>query len=415
MARYDRIAPLNPPARDNAFPGWWILRDLEGLDRDVELSRRARLRFLALRPVLRLVETGTNTPHESYIAQIDGVREQLGYLPARDAERSRLARFLHQIEDGELAHVASATLDMADGCALAGHLYGAEEYASVAASLAEKISDNRLKSAASAMLAHVHRMRDQLTDSAEHANAAVAAAEKAGDFDAIVRAKAELALTLIKQGETPTARKLAASHRPSPLAAARLASLELSVSNPDAALEHGVPALRQLDDLRERALLLEVLGRAFTDLGLYKAAERCFTIVAQRGVDAVLRARARAALAVCAASRGDVEQYRERRTALLNDSLEWADPRVFAFIHLELGRASMITRDVDFAREHLRLSLGAARKHHLSDIIARVEEVISALERNAAEQLIPSRAQAAEASRRIAEQFESLPDIPVIA
>lgn len=415
MARYDRIAPLNPPARDNAFPGWWILRDLEGLDRDVELSRRARLRFLALRPVLRLVETGTNTPRESYVAQIDGVREQLGYLPARDAERSRIARFLHQIEDGDITHVASATLDMAAGCASAGHLYGAEEYAFVASSLADKLSDNRLKSAASAMLAQVHRMRGQLLESADHASAAVASAEKSGDVDAIVRAKAELALTLAKQGELSTARRLAASHPASPLAAARLAAFELAVSNPDAALEHGVPALRQLDDLRERALLLEVLGRAFTDLGLYKAAERCFSIVAQRGVDAVLRARARAALAVCAAARGDLDQLRERRTALLNDSLEWADPRALAFIQLELGRASMITRDVDFAREHLRLALGAARKHHLNDIISRVEEVISALERNAAEQLAPTRAQAAEASRRIAEQFESLPDIPVIA
>src|SRR5436190_1707288 len=84
MARYDRIAPLVPPARDSAFPGWWILRDIEGLDRDVELARRARLRFLALRPVLRFAEGGGTLPRDSYLAQIEGVREQLGYLPARD-------------------------------------------------------------------------------------------------------------------------------------------------------------------------------------------------------------------------------------------------------------------------------------------------------------------------------------------
>ena len=49
MARYDRIAPLSSPARDRAFPAWPVLRDIEGQDRDIDVCRRARLRFLALR------------------------------------------------------------------------------------------------------------------------------------------------------------------------------------------------------------------------------------------------------------------------------------------------------------------------------------------------------------------------------
>ena len=59
MARYDRIAPIPIPAREAAFPGWLMLRDLAGRERDPELARRARLRFLALRPLLRvLLEVG---------------------------------------------------------------------------------------------------------------------------------------------------------------------------------------------------------------------------------------------------------------------------------------------------------------------------------------------------------------------
>src|SRR5512146_336551 len=98
MARYDRIAPLSAPSRENTFPGWPVLRDLEGIDRDAELARSARLRFLVLRPVRRLLDRGiANVGRDSYLQQIETVREELGYLPARDVERARLARFLHQV------------------------------------------------------------------------------------------------------------------------------------------------------------------------------------------------------------------------------------------------------------------------------------------------------------------------------
>ena len=58
MARYDRIAPIAAPARAAAFPGWLVLRDLQGRERDAELARRARLRFLALRPLRRVLALG---------------------------------------------------------------------------------------------------------------------------------------------------------------------------------------------------------------------------------------------------------------------------------------------------------------------------------------------------------------------
>ena len=112
MARYDRIAPLTAPRREGSFPGWLVLRDIEGNDRDVEAARRARLRFLALRPVSRLLDRGVDgVGRESYLSQIEAVREELGYLPARDIERARLARFLHNVEGRDATLVISATLD----------------------------------------------------------------------------------------------------------------------------------------------------------------------------------------------------------------------------------------------------------------------------------------------------------------
>lgn len=429
MARYDRIAPLSAPVRESAFPAWSVLRDLEGNDRDAEFARRARLRFLAIRPVRRLLDKhGTGVSRESYLAQIEAVREELGYLPARDAERARLARFLHNIEEADPLRAMTAALEMADSCAAAGQMFGAEEFALTALGLATAHSVLRMQGVANATLARIYRLRGLWAEAAQCAATAETIADAENEAADAVRARAELALTAAGRGDASAARAimavaLNAAHaaknaQASALAEAKLCECELALGNAEAALEHGWISLRQLDDVRDRALLLEAVGTAFSLVGLHKAAERCFTMVAQRGVDSALRARARAVLAVAAAG-GDAPQlFRDRRVALLNDSAEWsADARVSAFVHLELGRGALIAGDLDFAREHVRAAITTARKHSLTDMLARAEEILTALERNAGVVTrMPIRpGLATDATRRIAEQLETLPDLPVIA
>jgi hypothetical protein len=133
MARYDRIAPLTSPAREQAFPAWPVLRDIEGQDRDADVCRRARLRFLALRPVRRIAnrEAGAISA-ASYGREIERVREELGGLPARDVERIRVTRFLRQIEDRDPRRLVHALLDFAEQSFAAGHIHAANEFAQTA-------------------------------------------------------------------------------------------------------------------------------------------------------------------------------------------------------------------------------------------------------------------------------------------
>jgi tetratricopeptide (TPR) repeat protein len=424
MARYDRIAPLNAPAREGAFPGWLVLRDIEGNDRDIEGARRARLRFLALRPVSRLLERGVEgISRESYLAQIEAVREELGYLPARDVERARLARFLHHVEDRDASRVTSATLEMADACAAAGQTHGAEEYAMTAAGLAAAHADERLHGVAHTTLARVYRTRGQLDDAERSANTAIAIAERLSQHTDLVQARAELALVAVARGaregsvrilhDTLQQMRAAGDAQAAALTEAKLCACGLALGEPSAALEHGWSALRQLDDLRERAILLENVAIAFSRVGLHRASERCYSMVAQRGVDPTLRARARAAQAVESAAGGSAAVFRERRSALINDAAEWsADPRIAAFVHLELGRGCVIASDLDFARDHLRDAISIARRHNLGDILARAEEVLTALEKNSTRDLVavvgggPT-----DSARKIAEQLDALPDL----
>lgn len=428
MARYDRIAPLAAPMRENAFPAWLALRDIDGSDRDNEVARRARLRFLSIRPITRLLDRGLNgVSRESYLAQIETVREELGYLPARDVERARLARFLHQIEEREPARIIAATLEMADACAVAGQTYAAEEYALTALGLAKANAELRFEGLGHLSLSRVYRLRGQFDHAATYAEKANALAERGTSRLDLVNARGEKALLAAAKGDRAgvtsvldqALREVRAANDTAAegVVAARYAAAMLALKEPAVALEYGSAALRHLEDVRERALLLELIGNAFAMIGLYKAAERCFSQVAQRGMDPALRARARAAHALTAAVGGSQNIFRERRSALLNDGAEWsADPRVATYVHTELGRACMVAGDVDDAREHLRVAISLARQHSIADVLPRAGDVLTALEQNSIRELVcvPGAGPAADAARRIAEQVEALPELSLV-
>lgn len=137
MARYDRLAALPPPDRARSFPGWTILRDLEGRERDPDLARRARIRFLAFRIVRRIIDLGPDSsPRQSIEEQIESVREELGGLPARDPERIRIAEFLNRLRGLSPLTLATATLDLGEAAEEEAQEFTAEEFYHAALDLA---------------------------------------------------------------------------------------------------------------------------------------------------------------------------------------------------------------------------------------------------------------------------------------
>jgi hypothetical protein len=334
MARYDRIAPLISPERDHAFAGWPVLRDIEGQDRDADVCRRARLRFLALRPVCRIAgrEPGAVSAG-SYGREIERVKTELAGLPARDVERIRVSRFLRQIEDRDQTRIVAALLDFAEQAYAAGHENAAREYALTAETLEQ--------------------------------GAAVTALERftVWDFDEV---------------------------------------------DPATALEAGWNALRQTDDVDQRAAILERVGRALVGLRMLTAADRCLGMVIQRQTNLSVRSRARAAHVLCAALAGERASMREGRTALLNDDGEWGpDPRVAASVHIDLAEACVLVEDLDDAREHVRIAIGLSRRHNYAGMLIRAESILTALEQNT-EVLLQPRQPSTEAAQRIAAQIELL-------
>lgn len=137
MARYDRIARIDPPGRDDAFTGWLAVRDLAERERDTELGRRARLRFLAARLIQRLIRHGDGIDADSLQQQCNAIREELGQLPSRDSERQLLAELLKHVPERNAEAITQAGLDLANAIRDGGARYAAEEFYRTCMGLAE--------------------------------------------------------------------------------------------------------------------------------------------------------------------------------------------------------------------------------------------------------------------------------------
>lgn len=115
-----------------------MLRDLEGRERDSELGRRAHLRFLALRPMRRLLDQGFEGPDQrSLEQQVDVVLRRLSALPAEDSEGVRLREYLKEIRRRSPADLALATLAVGEAAEAAGHVFAAEEFYHTSLEIAE--------------------------------------------------------------------------------------------------------------------------------------------------------------------------------------------------------------------------------------------------------------------------------------
>ena len=152
MARSDRIARLDSPPRDDTFTGWLMVRDLEDRERDTDLGRRARLRFLAARLLYRVLE-GSSLDRDSLRQQAEAIREELGQLPSRDPDRERLAELLKQAGALDVEEMVRSALGMAGAARDDGHPYAAEEWYRAAYQLARAHRLEKLAAAAAAGLA----------------------------------------------------------------------------------------------------------------------------------------------------------------------------------------------------------------------------------------------------------------------
>ena len=385
MARYDRIAPLAVPVRDRVFAGWPVFRDLDG-KRDIDLGRRTKLRFMAYRPLRRLLDHGiADIPAASFEKQLHTVQEELGILSPRDAERIQLGAYLKLLRQRtpestvEAALLAGALAEQRGHNHAAGEFYGAALEAALQHSLAgerirvqirlARFADATGGAGADAALQDALERSGSLPDEALRIEVLECAAYM--DPGARAAARDEMA-ALAARGSSMEVRAGAA---------AALARLEISAGNIAQALEvcwHSFIALTDTDQLFAAG---RTLAAALSRMGQRAAADLCLQRAEADAHASEQLLRLQIDAACNAGHAGESELFYERRADLL-DRLE--DARIesvfFAEAHLDLAAAALDCQSPDFARDHLRHAIEVARQSQRVRALDRAEALLSRLE-----------------------------------
>ena len=417
MARYDRIARLACPDREDCFPGWLTLRDIDGREREPELGRRARLRFLALRPVHRLLARGLDGPSgESLRQQLEGVRREIERLDTRDPERALLMSYLAEVGGRSPLGLVTATLDVGAAAESAGHSWAAEEFYRIGLDLARDHHLTAHEVRALRRLARVHRGRGQWEEAIRRGREAADRAEAVAEPVQWAMALDEVAHAEIGRGDDAAGRAILAEvaargeengdAHVAAVAAASLCALELAAGRAEAAILEGEKALAgfPMTDPHRNTALLNVAA-ALRRFGLWSTAESCYHMVETRSTWVEHRAEAATERAVVAAERGDAPTFRRRRARIV-ERMDDADLRLRALLNLGLGRGCLVAGEIDDGRDHLRQAISAARDADLDLLLHRAEELLAVLERGDALASKQRPRPAPEVVRRAAERIE---------
>ncbi len=383
MARYDRIAALPLPTRDQAVPAWGVLRELSTRERDNELANRSRLYFIALRPVRRLVDRRFAVPADSHDRQIAHVRAEIDALPANLPDRDRLRMFLVAVATRTPERVALATLDIATLAESRSHYEAAEEYALTALSAARDANPG-VESRALAVLARIARETGRWDRALEHGTAAVELATPASFRGPWANAVTELATLHHRCGDATAAaellaavRKRVAEWKDEPLladGAEALAVAALAARLTEVGVHEGWFALHRISDRDRRCRLLLNIAEGLRALRLYEGAEACYAALAHAALGPGERACALVGYAAVAAEAGNSAGFRERHDTAMQELLSLGDAYRPALL-LELGRACMLAGDGERGLGHASAARDAAAERSDRLMRAHAEEL----------------------------------------
>lgn len=383
MARYDRIAALPMPERDDAIPAWCVMRELAGRERDTELANRVRLYFLALRTVRRLVTYRFDVPTESHDRQVAAVRGVLDALPSNSPEQARIRTFLTAVASRQPERVALATLDLAAMAEARSHYEAAREFAHTALAAAEHANPG-VEARACTSLARLDRKSGHWCDAESWSTRAISLSTPPSFRAAWANAVTELATLYHIRGDQNDATTLLAGVRKRVAewkdellladGAEALAATALAAGHTEVAVHEGWFALHRINEIERRRRLLLSVADGLRMLRLYDGADACYAALAQSAVGSAERAAPLTRAAVSASEAGDVAAFRERHDRAMHEVLELQDAQRAGLL-LDLGRACVLIGDSERGLAHATVTLGLAKAHGDPRLQSRAREL----------------------------------------
>lgn len=399
------------------FPGWHILRDLDGRDEDSPEGHRISRRFVVARLPMLYVEDELVIPEARRREQARRAREELMVRSAGrpgGPEEDLWASVLDAFEDGDLTRLASDVLELGLSAEAQGHQHGAGELLATAYEISAAVGDPGMAVEAARRAGRSARHRGVWTDAHRWYEVARGVASAAGRLDQVAVILEGVGATHRERGNLPAARtslrQALAVAEASGDAVARgrthhgFMGLEQAAGNLDEALRHGWKAVSVYEDDANRTRGLAGLAAVFHELGRLDAAEDAWLLVRHLSREEYYTLYAVDALSHLAALRGDAATFARR--AAESDALGWNDgPKgAKADIMLHRGLSYRALGQTGEARRWLERTLRFAEEAGFSRILFEAEEALDSL---AAQEMEATEAQSVDPPPPVATEVEA--------
>ena len=369
-----------------SFPGWPVLKDLEGCRNGCESSRTIGNRFLVARLVRGLLEDDFVIDRESIDHQVKGIRGELGSAGEGGAEAGNWDRILRAALSGDLGDLLAGLLEWGRAVEEQGHLNGALEILEIAYELAKALGSSEGAADAARFQGKVYRTRAEWDQAGAWYGVARRIAEETSDHRKVAAVLDGLANTFRDRGNLPRAREtlmevlemgrahgdryaLAIAHHD-------LMTVEKLSGDLLKAIRHGWLAVQAYDSREGGLRALFDLSGVLRESGELSAARNGYTVVAGQVDGFEYRILALDALAFIAALHGDPEEHDRIRIEL--DSAGWDDlsPVYRGQVLYFRGLSSRALGRSEEARKWLKDAMATAEAHGLNKLLFDIEETL---------------------------------------
>ena len=370
----------------NSFPGWPVLRDLEGRRRDDEVSRAIGNRFLVARLVQGLAEDDLVTDPESISHQVKSVREELGSYDRSDPEACVWSRVLQAVAAFDHSELVAAVLEWGKIVEGRGHLNGALEILAVAYELARATGSADAAADAARFQGKVYRTQANWAQAVSWYEVAGKIAEGTGDPRKLAMVLDGLANAHRDRGNLPRAKEvlqevleigretgdryaLAIAHHD-------LMTVEKLRGDLVGAIQHGWIAVQSYDSRDGSLRALFDLAGVLRERGELSAAWDAYTVVSDQVEGLEARIMALDALAYVAALRGDRAQHHELRARLDAEGWREVSPVYRGQVLYYRGLSHRALGEEVECGEWLGKALSFAERHGLNKLIFDAEKAL---------------------------------------
>jgi len=369
------------------FPGWQVLGDIEGRQRDKEASQRITSRFLVARAVKGVIEDELVVDLGSLSYQTDGIRRELGPADEADLERELWERVLASLETVQFERLLAALLEWGKAVEGLGHLNGALEIQGLAFDLAVAIGAQEAAVDAARFQGKALRMLAEWDRAVSWYGVARRVAEEAGDSRKLAAVIDGMANTFRDRGNLPRARELlqevmALGNEEDDRYALAIAhhdlmTVERLAGNMVQAIRHGWTAVQRYDSTDGSLKALFDLAGVLRETGELLAARDAYAVVANQLQGFEYRVMALDALAFIAALLGDRVQYDALRAQMDADGWEELAPVSRGQVLFYRGLSSRALGLEKEGEARLREALEYAERHSLNWLIFDIEDALA--------------------------------------